>query len=172
MVPAVNVSPDRQLCLPMNLEANPRCYPSQSWPDLFPHEKLAQHFSLERYHLNGSRILSRSFHVETWKGEHTEEDDDGHDDADDDEGENSAMDIDPQPTADVENHGPEPEDETDEANDVQLEEGEDSDDEDREDPSDVAMVPMADMLNARFESENVRFESPSPLTNCELTIWR
>ena len=35
-------------------------------------------------------------------------------------------------------------------------EGGDSDDEDREDPSDVAMVPMADMLNARFESENVR----------------
>lgn len=33
---------------------------------------------------------------------------------------------------------------------------EDSDDED-EDPSDVAMVPMADMLNARYGSENVGF---------------
>ena len=31
----------------------------------------------------------------------------------------------------------------------------DSDDENEEDPSDVAMVPVADMLNARYESENV-----------------
>ena len=31
----------------------------------------------------------------------------------------------------------------------------DEEDEDIEDPADVAMVPMADMLNARFESENV-----------------
>jgi hypothetical protein len=30
-----------------------------------------------------------------------------------------------------------------------------SDDEDAVDPSDVAMVPMADMLNARYGSENV-----------------
>lgn len=37
----------------------------------------------------------------------------------------------------------------------QPEENEDSDDEDVGDPSDVAMVPMADMLNARYGSENV-----------------
>lgn len=35
------------------------------------------------------------------------------------------------------------------------EESEDSDDESDDDPSDVAMVPMADMLNARYGSENV-----------------
>jgi len=32
---------------------------------------------------------------------------------------------------------------------------EDSDDDEDEDPGDVAMVPMADVLNARYGSENV-----------------
>ncbi|KAI1795525.1 SET domain-containing protein [Ganoderma leucocontextum] len=127
-----------------------------SRPDLFPQEKLARHFSLERYHLNGSRILSRSFHIEKWKGEHTEDEDDGHGDAENDGDEDSAMDIDPPPTADAENNVPEAEDAAHEPDDVCLEEDSDSDSEDHEDPTDVAMVPMADMLNARFESENAK----------------
>ena len=36
-----------------------------------------------------------------------------------------------------------------------VDEDEEDEDDDDEDPSDVAMVPMADMLNARYESENV-----------------
>ena len=43
----------------------------------------------------------------------------------------------------------------DPADTQQPDESEDSDDEDAGDPSDVAMVPMADMLNARYRSENV-----------------
>ena len=73
------------------------------------------------------------------------------------------MDIDPQPTVDGETNAPVPEDAANEREEAGLEEDEGSDDDDREDPADVAMVPMADMLNARFESENVRTTaSPSP----------
>ncbi len=131
---------------------------SQSRPDLFPEDKLDRYFSVERYHLNGSRILSRSFHVEKWKGEHTEGDSDeeGAGGAEDE----SAMDVDPQEGSAVA-HVDEPVQEDAPGSDaeepqlvVEAEE-DDSDDEDREDPADVAMVPMADMLNARFESENV-----------------
>ena len=129
----------------------------QSRPDLFPKEKEIS-FSLERYHLNGSRILSRSFHVEKWRGEHTEED---IDEDDNDAGEDSAMDIDLQEPRAVEASGKSGQEE-DESGELQVEgdNDDDSDDEDREDPADVAMVPMADMLNARFESENVSRSSP------------
>ena len=101
----------------------------------------------------GSRILSRSFHVEQWKGEHSEEEEDQ-----DEPGNSSAMDVDPQEGDAPEGaaEAPEPEDAGDGVEEVNVEEEEDDeDDEDREDPADVAMVPMADMLNARFESENV-----------------
>ncbi|KAI8968075.1 SET domain-containing protein [Trametes punicea] len=108
-------------------------------PDLFPEDKLPAFFSLERYHVMGSRILSRSFHVEPWKGEHTDDQDEqGEDEA----ANTSAMDID--------------------HNEREGDTGEPASprrpkhDEEREDPSDVAMVPMADMLNARFESENAK----------------
>ncbi|KAG8902145.1 hypothetical protein FRC00_001239 [Tulasnella sp. 408] len=37
-------------------------------PELFPPVGVAEQYSLERYHINGSRILSRSFHVENWTG--------------------------------------------------------------------------------------------------------
>ncbi|KAI0335074.1 SET domain-containing protein [Cubamyces sp. BRFM 1775] len=120
-------------------------------PDLFPEDKIDAHFSLERYHIMGSRILSRSFHVEQWKGEHSEEQDE------DEPGNSSAMDIDlqegeaPAPEGDAEAQEPE-----EAAEDIQVEDEDDEDDEDREDPADVAMVPMADMLNARFESENAK----------------
>lgn len=88
----------------------------------------------------GSRILSRSFHVEKWEG---------------DEGDRSltavgnksdTMDVDPA----EQDPRPTGEDKVDD-----MEDGEESDDEDEEDPSDVAMVPFADILNARYHSENV-----------------
>ena len=132
----------------------------QSRPDLFPKEK-ERYFSLDRYHLNGSRILSRSFHVEKWRGEHTEEDSD---EDDNDAGEDSAMDIDPQEQRAAETSGQPGQEEAlpHGPGELQVEgdNDDDSDDEDREDPADVAMVPMADMLNARFESENVSRSSP------------
>ncbi|KAI0745272.1 SET domain-containing protein [Earliella scabrosa] len=133
----------------------------KSRPDLFPEDKLKQSFSVERYHLNGSRILSRSFHVEEWKGEHTENSDDDEDEEEEDAvaqnaGDDSAMDIDlPEPSAATVGGQAQDANVADESN-HELEDDEDSDDEDRENPADVAMVPMADMLNARFESENAK----------------
>ena len=71
-------------------------------------------------------------------------------------GDDSAMDIDlPEPFAATVGGPAQDANVADESN-HELEDDEDSDDEDRENPADVAMVPMADMLNARFESENVR----------------
>ncbi|KAL1945928.1 hypothetical protein VTO73DRAFT_1930 [Trametes versicolor] len=126
--------------------------------DLFPADKLSQYFSLERYHLMGSRILSRSFTVEQWKGEHHDGGDEH--DGDDEAADTSAMDVDSQeaPSTDAaETTEPAPVDGSDGPEELQIEgDGEDSDDEDHEDPGDVAMVPMADMLNARFESENAK----------------
>ncbi|KIO19047.1 hypothetical protein M407DRAFT_152805 [Tulasnella calospora MUT 4182] len=47
-------------------------------PDLFPPAVIAEQYSLERYHINGSRILSRSFHVENWTGkDENQESDEG-----------------------------------------------------------------------------------------------
>ena len=75
-------------------------------------------------------------------------------DALNDVGNNSGMDVDV------------PEDELA----VEGEEEEGDDDDDEEDPANVAMVPMADLLNARYGSENVRlisFMSGSVLTMCD-----
>lgn len=127
----------------------------QSRPDLFPEDKLERYFSIERYHLNGSRILSRSFTVKKWEPNTTvtiDSEDQGEEEEEDvpDANEDSAMDIDP-PTA-LETAQEEP------TAHVELEEVDgDSDDDDGDSPADVAMVPMADMLNARFESENVYY---------------
>ncbi|KAF7797564.1 hypothetical protein EIP86_008764 [Pleurotus ostreatoroseus] len=92
----------------------------------------------------GSRILSRSFTVSRWPGEDEVEATAAEQDA----ANSAAMDVDDQKPSDPANeaNAMEPTDNS----------GEDDDSEDgAEDPSDVAMVPMADMLNARFESENV-----------------
>lgn len=101
----------------------------------------------------GSRILSRSFHVEPWTNEDLEEDHDhGEEDGSDDQenleanvSQSSAMDVD-EPS---ENAEP-PQEQTQKMD----EDGEDE--EDIDNPADIAMVPMADMLNARFESENAK----------------
>ncbi|KAI0743984.1 hypothetical protein C8Q80DRAFT_1220766 [Daedaleopsis nitida] len=125
----------------------------KSRPDLFPEERLEQFFSIERYHLNGSRILSRSFHVEKWKGEHAEDGDEDEQD-NDQAADDNAMDVDQQEPL---SHAAPADDEVEEQQPLdEIDVEDDSDDEDREDPADVAMVPMADMLNARFESENAK----------------
>ena len=47
---------------------------AQSRPDIFPPEIIPQKYTIERYHLMGSRILSRSFHVLRWKADGEEPD--------------------------------------------------------------------------------------------------
>ncbi|KAH8118945.1 SET domain-containing protein [Phellopilus nigrolimitatus] len=117
----------------------------QSRPDLFDLSHVSSFYSLENYHLMGSRILSRSFQVEKWEG-----------DAGDDENheENQAVQED---TMDIDGEVAEHQADNDAKDD-------DDDDDDEADPSDVAMVPMADMLNARYNSENAKlFYEPTEL---------
>lgn len=96
----------------------------------------------------GSRILSRSFNVEKWVlDEEEEEDVSGAADV----SMGSAMDVDlPDGASAPPTHSSRGTD------DLEHEEGEEQE---QEDSSDIAMVPMADILNARYRSENVR---PSP----------
>lgn len=102
----------------------------------------------------GSRILSRSFHVEEWK----EHNSDGEDEDDDDhkEEENHEPEDRPDPQSDdkMTVDGDEPAEPS-----LEHDEEEDSDDE-VEDTSDVTMVPMADMLNARNGCDNVCISDP------------
>ena len=86
----------------------------------------------------GSRILSRSFDVERWEL--------------DDSGEGASTDL-PDGAMDVDLPGPVNAQNVDHTEDG-SEGGEGSDEE--EDASDTSMVPMADMLNARYQTENVR----------------
>ncbi|KZT71724.1 SET domain-containing protein [Daedalea quercina L-15889] len=118
----------------------------QSRADLFP-EAAHHHYLLERYHIMGSRILSRSFDVEPWSG-----DEEHIDAAEDNDAE--AMDVDGQS---LDTRGEGTVDDADEQADDTLEVGSvDLDDEDTENSANVAMVPIADMLNARYGSENAK----------------
>ncbi len=94
----------------------------------------------------GSRILSRSFTVSKWTDDLENVEPSGDASANGANGnvDNTGMEVDESPI-----NGAEQEPDS-------MEESEDEHVEDIDDPSDVAMVPMADMLNARFESENVR----------------
>ena len=85
----------------------------------------------------GSRILSRSFGVEEWQS-----------DADDDHDHEGNTSI--GSSMDVDEQHPTNSDAQDDNEDDDRE-----DDDDGHDSSDTAMVPMADMLNARYGSENV-----------------
>ncbi|KAF5355520.1 hypothetical protein D9758_006380 [Tetrapyrgos nigripes] len=120
----------------------------ESRPDLFPADSIAVHYTLEQYHVMGSRILSRSFDVERWEGEEGNETEDS-EVADTSMG--SAMDVDlpTSSSADNPNH--------------EDPENENSDDEE-EDEVDVSMVPVADLLNARYGTENAKlFYEPTEL---------
>ncbi|KAG1848214.1 SET domain-containing protein [Suillus tomentosus] len=116
-------------------------------PDLFPSDQIDTWYTLHQYHITGSRILSRSFNVERWQSgieqdaEHvTEEDSNENTQANTSLG--SAMDVD---------HSADGGEAVDEESSDR-----DSDDEDIEDTSDIAMVPMADILNARYDSVNAK----------------
>ncbi|KAJ3982773.1 hypothetical protein F5890DRAFT_1527670 [Lentinula detonsa] len=113
----------------------------QRRPDLFPPESIPNHYSLERYHVMGSRILSRSFDIE-----HAGTDDVTLEEELNNEGDRSigsAMDVD--------DHN-----ETAGAEDVSIQDGPLLEDEDENDAINVSMVPVADLLNARFGSENAK----------------
>ena len=111
-------------------------------------------FSLQNFHIMGSRILSRSFHVERWEG--GEDEDDTQADTCTSITSEDRMDVD-EPAKGTIFPG--------EADCLSapgvLDDGTEED-EDAEDPSDVAMVPMADMLNAKYKSENARNAPPFP----------
>ncbi|KAJ7933792.1 SET domain-containing protein [Mycena leptocephala] len=112
----------------------------QSRPDLFPAETIPIYYTLEIYHVMGSRILSRSFDVEK---DDPEEDTEGNVGADTSLG--SAMDVDVS------------QEEAESAHDGDSEHAEeDEDTEEEEEPSGVSMVPLADMLNAQYGSENAK----------------
>ncbi|KAK7692209.1 hypothetical protein QCA50_003833 [Cerrena zonata] len=113
--------------------------------DLFPPNVHDKFFSVEQYHVMGSRILSRSFRVEPWGKEEGEEDDEEEDGAEANTSTDNAMDVDEL----VERRHPE-------KGQLEPEEASDEEDDEIEDTADIAMVPMADMLNARFESENAK----------------
>lgn len=114
----------------------------QERTDLFKPAHIDTHYSLQNYHIMGSRILSRCFRVEKWEGD---------DQANDNNHSQDGMEVDEGPSEcdDMNVPADDPEVETEIDEDIEDE------DEEAEDPSDVAMVPMADMLNARYGSENV-----------------
>lgn len=125
----------------------------QSRGDIFPADAVPQYYSLQRYHIMGSRILSRSFHVEPWSSDE-ESETDGVVQA---VGDSAApMEIDVEMPSAESGFTVEPGEENPENATEEVEIAEDEEDDDSENPADVAMVPMADMLNARFGSENAK----------------
>ncbi|EMD33693.1 hypothetical protein CERSUDRAFT_56467 [Gelatoporia subvermispora B] len=130
----------------------------KSRPDLFLEGSIPKFYALERYHMMGSRILSRSFHVEPWRGDdgHESDESETHGDAPHSDDPNG-MDVDADnPSGDTTADSIEPPHEEEVSQLDSAFDGNTDDDEDAETPADVAMVPMADMLNARFESENAK----------------
>jgi len=115
-----------------------KAYCQQSRPDLFPTDLIADYYSMEQYHIMGSRILSRSFDVERWEGDEGNSDNDEAAEA----SVGSAMDVD-QPAHSLADDSARDEEPSDE----------------EEDDIDVSMVPVADLLNARYRSENVTHAS-------------
>lgn len=116
-------------------------------PDLFSPDQIDAWYTLHRYHITGSRILSRSFNVERWEGEVEQDaeyapEQDSNEDARANTSIGSAMDV----------------DDSGDGGELVDEESSDrdSDDEEIEDTSDIAMVPMADILNARYDSVNAK----------------
>ncbi|KAG8779640.1 hypothetical protein FRC12_023999 [Ceratobasidium sp. 428] len=118
----------------------------QSRPDIFNPEQVDKYYTLSQFHIMGSRILSRSFHVEPWSGA----EDDNEEKLEAATGEaamaTQAADV----SMESARSAPLAEDE-----DGTSDDDSDSDDE-GENVEDVAMVPMADMLNARYGGENAK----------------
>ncbi|KAN0091574.1 hypothetical protein V8E55_005140 [Tylopilus felleus] len=122
----------------------------KKFPTLFPPPHHSKWYTLDAYHRAGSRILSRSFTVSRWTDDDKVEERDGEvggSDADEvedlhpDASIESSMHLDLHPSSlEDTNEGPDS----------------DSEDDEQDDPSDVAMVPIADLLNARWGSENAK----------------
>ncbi|KAG8734283.1 hypothetical protein FRC10_011803, partial [Ceratobasidium sp. 414] len=127
----------------------------QSRPDIFNPEHINTYYTLSQFHVMGSRILSRSFHVEPWAGG---EDDDNEEKQDPDTGESKQVAEDPDVSMESA-RSEKPAEEEDGTGD-----GDSDSDDEGEKVEDVAMVPMADMLNARYGGENAKlFYEPDVL---------
>ncbi|KAG8779728.1 hypothetical protein FRC12_023887 [Ceratobasidium sp. 428] len=126
----------------------------QSRPDIFNPVHVDKYYTLSQFHIMGSRILSRSFHVEPWGG--AEDDNEEKSETATGEAVQTAQDAD----VSMESaRSASPAENEDDASDDES----DSDDE-GENVEDVAMVPMADMLNARYGGENAKlFYEPDVL---------
>ncbi|KAI0001251.1 hypothetical protein BJV74DRAFT_876781 [Russula compacta] len=111
----------------------------KSRTDLFGEEYPNPDFSLEAYHIMGSRILSRSFQVESQSTI------DNIDSSQTPAHEDVEMSLDESSAQALNN------DDLDETEDDR-----DSSDGEDDDPANVAMVPLADMLNARYGCENAK----------------
>ncbi|PPR01715.1 hypothetical protein CVT24_001591 [Panaeolus cyanescens] len=122
----------------------------KAFPHIFPTEAIPQHYSLEKFHIMGCRIMSRSFTLEIQEGEEGEgqSNDNDENEIQPDDGNTSmgsAMDVD---------HEDDPKQTSEEQDE----------DEDEEDETEVVMVPLADFLNARYQTENVKlFYEPQSL---------
>ncbi|KEP52673.1 RuBisCO LSMT substrate-binding protein [Rhizoctonia solani 123E] len=122
-------------------EYNERVIPLlKSRPDLFLPSHLDTYYTLEQFHIMGSRILSRSFHVEE-------------DEVDKEENPDVSMESSKSMDVDRSREEANP---PDQVNEDEHQDDGDSDSEDEENVEDVAMVPMADMLNARYGGENAK----------------
>lgn len=110
------------------------------------HAVIEQYYHMDMYHRMGSSILSRSFHVKRDLS-HAEPDE---------------ADISSAPAEVAVERAMPRGDEGDEVDheesaEIDVDEDDENDDEEKdEDVQDISMVPMADMLNAKFGSENVR----------------
>lgn len=124
-------------------------------------------YSLDTYHIMGSRVLSRSFHVKSRKqgleGKTVDMDDLDDDEDDDDESEAELLDDEGEATPEVDESdmtrdGDETQDQDEGGEDVDDDDDSDNDEdeEEQENVIDISMTPMADMLNAKFESDNAR----------------
>ncbi|KAG0701264.1 hypothetical protein DFH29DRAFT_927594 [Suillus ampliporus] len=116
-------------------------------PDLFPSDKIDTWYTLHRYHITGSRILSRSFRVERWEGEVEQ---DGEHVPEENSKEDTQANTSIGSAMDVDGSGDDDRGVDEESSDR------DSDEADIEDALDIAMVPMADLLNARYDSVNAK----------------
>ncbi|CCF51530.1 hypothetical protein NDA11_003738 [Ustilago hordei] len=157
----------------------------QSLPDVFldgveseeqRDAEVREWYPLETYHIMGSRILSRSFHVKSRKkglegktvdmddldDDEDEEVDESEAEVLEDEGEADAAEARTDDEADESKQDDGEVDETkDDGNESDESDDDDDDDDDEEEQEqenviDISMTPMADMLNARFESDNAR----------------
>ncbi|EJU04346.1 hypothetical protein DACRYDRAFT_114691 [Dacryopinax primogenitus] len=119
----------------------------QKRTDLFAPSLFQTRYTLQNYHIQGSRILSRSFTVSPWSGAVPENDEDEAPELVDTSMASAGDEL----MGEVNVLG-----DDSEGNIDMGDMDEDEEDEEREKTEDVAMVPMADMLNARCGCNNAK----------------